>query len=209
MPTPANPAPRRSVEKISERYTQDWQSQQGIHTKKQTPHQHPPIFSRKSPGETRNVPFAMCTGLGVFRGSGMSGRAQSNSWRLDGLLVAGDAVILTGAAARCALQAALIAIRARRTNGLPASDTYQELATALARVESASGHSDIREEVGAQDISLGPTVPLTKAAARLGLTDRQVRRLAPRLGGRKICGRWLIDEQALEDHIQGRQPTWS
>lgn len=51
-------------------------------------------------------------------------------------------------------------------------------------------------------------VPLVEAAARLGLTDRQVRRLAPRLGGKKIGGRWLIDEQALVEQIEGRKPTW-
>lgn len=138
----------------------------------------------------------------------MSGKPQRNSPRLDGLLVAGEAVILTGGAARCALQAALIAIRARRTNGLPTSESYRQLATALAQVASAAGHTDIREALAEHHIPLEPTVPLAEAAARLGLTDRQVRRLAPKLGGRKLGGRWLIDEQALMEHIQGRKPTW-
>lgn len=139
----------------------------------------------------------------------MSAEQQRNSPRLDGLLVAGEAVILTGAAARCALQAALIAIRARRTNGLPDSENYRELATALAEVGSATGHPDIRERAGVQHISVEPTVPVVEAAARLGLTDRHVRRLALRLGGKKIGGRWLVDEQALTEQIEGRKPTWS
>jgi len=135
--------------------------------------------------------------------------AQPNSGRLDGLVVAGTAVILTGGAARAALQAALIAIRARRANGLPDSEMYRELARALAQVESANGHSDIRERVVVEHLSVGPTVPLVEAAARLGLSDRQLRRLAPRLGGKKIGGTWLVDEQALEEAIEGRkQPTW-
>lgn len=150
----------------------------------------------------------MCTGLGTFTGSGMSGNAQPNSWRLDGLLVAGEAVILTGSAARCALQAALIAIRARRRGGLPDSGPYRELAVALAQVESAGGHSDICERAAVQHIPVEPTVPVTEAAERLGLTDRQVRRLAPRLGGKKIAGRWFVDEQALVEEIEGRTPTW-
>lgn len=150
----------------------------------------------------------MCTGSGTFLGVEMSGKAQRSSPRLEGLLVAGDAVILTGAAARCALQAALIAIRARRRGGLPVSDTYQALAIALARAGAGTGHSDIRETAVVQDISVGPTIPLVEAAARLGLTDRQVRRLAVRLGGRKVGGRWLIDEQALEEHIAGRRQKW-
>ena len=91
---------------------------------------------------------------------------------------------------------------------MPASETYRELATALAQVESAAGHSDIREALAVQHFPVEPMVPLVEAAARLGLTDRQVRRLAPRLGGKKIGGRWLIDEQALVEQIEGRKPTW-
>lgn len=132
----------------------------------------------------------------------------SSSWRLDGLVVAGTAVILTGGAARAALQAALIAIRARRANGLPDSEAYRELARALAQAESGGGHSDAREHVAVEHFSVGPTVPLVEAATRLGLSDRQARRLAPRLGGRKIAGRWLIDEQALMDQIEGRRQPW-
>lgn len=139
----------------------------------------------------------------------MSGRSQPDSRRLDGLVVAGAAVILTGGAARCALQAALIAIRARRANGLPDSEAYRELARALAQAESGGGHSDIREQVAGQHFSLEPTVPIVEAATRLGLTDRQVRRLAPRLGGKKIAGRWLLDEEALVELIKGRKrQTW-
>ncbi|WP_418003353.1 hypothetical protein ACNO8X_26095 [Mycobacterium sp. PDNC021] len=139
----------------------------------------------------------------------MSVSTPPNSWRLDGLVVAGSAVILTGGAARAALQAALIAIRARRANGLPASEPYRELARALAQVESGGGHSDIHERVVVEHFSVGPTVPLVEAAARLGLSGRQLRRLAPQLGGKKIGGMWLVDEQALADEIEGRkQPTW-
>jgi len=36
-----------------------------------------------------------------------------------------------------------------------------------------------------------------------------VRRLAPRLGGKKIAGRWLLDEEALVELIKGRKrQTW-
>ena len=50
-----------------------------------------------------------------------------------------------------------------------------------------------------------PTVPLAEAAARLNISDRQARRLAPQLGGRMIAGRWFVDELALRQHIEGRK----
>lgn len=54
--------------------------------------------------------------------------------------------------------------------------------------------------------TLAPTVPLTQAARRLGVSERQARRLAPRLGGRRIAGRWFIDETALTEHLDGAHP---
>lgn len=121
-------------------------------------------------------------------------------------MVAGTAVILTGPAVETALQAALIAIRARRVNGLPASSAYRTLAAALGQARSAAGHADFREPVDVQHFSVqAPTVPITQAADRLGVCDRQMRRLARRLGGRKIGGRWFVDEQLLVEHIEERR----
>ena len=41
--------------------------------------------------------------------------------------------------------------------------------------------------------------------ARLGISDRHARRLAPKLGGKKNAGCWFVDEVALAQHIEGRQ----
>lgn len=126
--------------------------------------------------------------------------------RLDGLVVAGTAVVLTGPAVETALQAALIAIRSRRANGLPDSAAYRALASALVHARSGSGHSDVQDQAVGQHFSTeAPTVPIAEAVARLGICDRQVRRLAPRLGGRKIGGRWFVDEQALAEHLEMRR----
>lgn len=123
-----------------------------------------------------------------------------------GLVVAGTAVILTGDAARAALQAVLIAIRSRRLSGLPNSAAYTELAQALADAATADGQSDVpKHAVGQGFPAEVPTVPIDDAAARLGLSPRQVRRLAPKLGGRIIGGRWLLDEQAIREHLQGKK----
>lgn len=47
-----------------------------------------------------------------------------------------------------------------------------------------------------------------EAAMILGMTERNVRRLAPQLGGRLIRGRWILDRAtivaAADDRAQGR-----
>lgn len=123
------------------------------------------------------------------------------AYHLDGLVVAGEAVVLTGRALDAALQAAGIANRTRRVNGAPPSPAYLALAAALNQAKSVGGHPDVREPVGMQRFSHEhPAIPIVQAAQRLGLCERQVRRLAPRLGGRKVGGRWFVDERALDDY---------
>ena len=46
-------------------------------------------------------------------------------------------------------------------------------------------------------------VTTTQAAKTLGCSERTVQRLAARLGGRKIGGRWLLDPVALAEHLEG------
>lgn len=88
-------------------------------------------------------------------------------------------------------------------NGAPTSLAYLALAAALTQAKSVGGRSDVREDLVLQQYPQNhPDVPIGQAAQRLRLSDRQVRRLAPRLGGRKIGGRWFVDEQALDDYEQ-------
>ncbi len=47
-------------------------------------------------------------------------------------------------------------------------------------------------------------IPSSEAAELLGVTHRQVRRLAPRLGGQLVAGRWLIPRKELEEHLAGQ-----
>lgn len=70
---------------------------------------------------------------------------------------------------------------------------------------AAAGHSDVRLPAIGNAVPMKPTVPLDEAADRLGVSLRQARRLAPRVGGRKIGGRWFVDEMALREHIEGTQ----
>ncbi|MHA7650144.1 hypothetical protein ACX9NE_10415 [Mycobacterium sp. ML4] len=119
----------------------------------------------------------------------------------SGLLRAGGVVVLSGPALRAALQAALIATRNRRLSGLP-TDTFEALACELSAAMSAARQSDVRKSAISDTSPMPPTVPLDQAATQLGVSTRQAARLAPRLGGRKIAGRWFIDEMALQEHLE-------
>lgn len=116
----------------------------------------------------------------------------------------GPVVLLSGESLRTALDALLKAATARRRNGLPTSRAYAELAKALTSAMSANGQSDVRETQPLHHVLREvPQIPLAEAAQRLGLSRRHTRRLAPRLGGRLIAGRWWLDETAIREHSEG------
>lgn len=122
----------------------------------------------------------------------------------SGLLRAGGFVVLTGPALKAARDCALIAIKHRSWVGAP-YQTYEVLACELATAMAAAGHSDVRSPALSKAVPVEqPTVPLADAAARLDISLRQARRLAPQLGGHKIVGRWFVDELALREHLEGR-----
>jgi excisionase family DNA binding protein len=105
------------------------------------------------------------------------------------------AVLLTGDALVACRYAVTVAQRARGRNGLPPSVGLAHLAAAL----SPAGHADMPDEAAGE-----PEDMTTDEAARLlGYSTRQVRRLAPALGGRLVGGRWLVDRQAVSEHKEG------
>jgi hypothetical protein len=125
-----------------------------------------------------------------------------------GLVVAGTAVVLTSDWLHTTLQAVLIASRSRRHNGLPNNAAHAELAGALADAMAAHGQSDVPQPEGLQHFPQEqPTVTVDEAAEQLGLSRRQTRRLAPRLGGKLIAGRWLLDQVAITEHMEGHPWT--
>ena len=111
-------------------------------------------------------------------------------------------VIVTGLALRPALDAVLIAVRSRRLSGLPHSRIHDDLAAAFLTASTA-GRTDVPEPVALQ--SLTPTVTVKEAAAQMNRSPRQVRRIASKLGGRIIVGRWLLDDTAIAEHLEGRR----
>ena len=124
-------------------------------------------------------------------------------------LVAGAAVVLTGEWLEAALQAVLIAARARARNGLPNSASHLALAQALNAAMSARGHADVRVTEDWEDHleQEPPTVTVAEAARQLGLSERQTRRRAPQLGGKRIGGVWLLDQDAIAEHKEGQKWT--
>jgi hypothetical protein len=117
-----------------------------------------------------------------------------------GLLSTGPAVVLTGPWLAVARQAVHAATLARRRNGHPENPEHQALLDAITLAMSRNGHPP--QPVAAPLI---PPEQLTvqEAAAMLSKSRRQVQRLAPRLGGRRVAGRWVLDRRAVEDHLEG------
>lgn len=112
-------------------------------------------------------------------------------------------VVVTGPALRVAADAIRIAARNRRLSGLPSSRLYDQLAQAFSTAaKSATGQKDVPSTAVPE---LSPTVPVSEAAKRIGLSYRQTRRLAPKLGGRIVAGRWLLDDTAITEHLEGRR----
>jgi len=123
---------------------------------------------------------------------------------MNGLHSVGPSVLLSGDAARIVLESMLIAAQSRRSSGLPITAAHRAIAQELAAVVSPKRQCDVAPEPITQHGVMQPTVTVEDAARRLGLSRRQTQRLAPKLGGRIIAGRWLLDEHAIEEHQEGR-----
>ena len=109
-------------------------------------------------------------------------------------------VLLTGSAIDAVVLAIELAQSARARNGLPPSTMFAALHQAL----SPTGQADIAQEPTEQSCSRD-MVPSVEAAQLLGCSPRQARRLAPSLGGSQVGGRWLLDRQAITEHVEGRE----
>lgn len=106
------------------------------------------------------------------------------------------AVLLDGDDLEVVAYAVSVTQAARRRNGLPPSHRLAALALLLA----ARGQEDSpAEPVGDADY-----MDTNEAATLLGCSPRTARRLAPKLGGRMVAGRLLLDRVAVTEHLEGR-----
>lgn len=120
-----------------------------------------------------------------------------------GLVVVPGVVVVAGGWLDVVRRAAQAAQERRTQNGLPPGRAYGELAQAVATALAAAGQTDPAQPGGAHHGG-EPTVTVLQAARQLGVSERHVRRLAPRLGGKRIGGRWLLDPEAVQQHLEGK-----
>lgn len=111
--------------------------------------------------------------------------------------LADDVLLLTGDSITAVRYAVRVAIAARHRNGLPVHPLLAELAASV----TEPGRTDTEPAPTQQDHT--EMIDTREAARMLGCSNRQARRLAPLLGGRIIAGRWLLDRDAVTEHIQG------
>lgn len=108
------------------------------------------------------------------------------------------ALLLTGPALDALDYCLGVARAARRRNGMPESNGLHALTRALA--DAGQRDSSTTEPVDTEPIE---HVTVTEAAQMLGCSTRTARRLAPRLGGRLLAGRWVLDHRAVTEHQEG------
>ena len=125
---------------------------------------------------------------------------------IPGLHRVGPVILLDGPAVQAVLDALFIAENYRRYSGNSVG-TFSAIAQVLAAaLVSGSGQSDMGTDAEMEHVRLRQeSVSIQAAAAMLELSPRQVRRLAPKLGGRIVGGRWLLDRIAITEHLHGKE----
>ncbi len=123
------------------------------------------------------------------------------------LFVAGGVLVLTGNMLAVVADALDKATHLRRMNGLDLTAGQHALTDALRQTiptaMSERGHVDFHTTPVVSPLpGTQPTLTVKQAAQRLKLCERQVRRIANRLGGRKINGQWWLDELAVTEYAQ-------
>lgn len=126
------------------------------------------------------------------------------------------AVLLQGAAVIDVLYLTALGVRDCRRDGLVRPRFDQLLATlaAAGREVRTSGHADVPEHGGSSESEVLDGIGTAEAARMLGLSSRQVRRLATALGARRVAGSLVYDRGAVEAHRLERQlaeqegPLW-
>ncbi|KZS79940.1 hypothetical protein B4U45_18340 [Mycobacterium persicum] len=109
----------------------------------------------------------------------------------------------------CAYYCAAHLIRHRQRSGQPIPEwlrRHYDRLDAEIRVMSAAGHESGR---AAAELEKRELVTAEEAAAVLGISKRQVRRLASDLDGQLIGGRWLFRLCDVQTYAEGRQSARS
>ena len=113
-------------------------------------------------------------------------------------------VLLTGQMVTVALRAVDITLRALARNERPREPSLEALHTVLSECLSECPRPDTVNRTAEHTTSGCGLLSSCEAAELLSCSTRTARRLAPKLGGTLIAGRWMIDSAALAEHRAGR-----
>lgn len=123
----------------------------------------------------------------------------------------GSAVLLQGRAVIDVHYLVAIGVReTTRRDGISPSPRLQALLKVLAsaardlQAESAVGPADVRIEADAEPSTVLDDTTTAEAATMLGISSRQVRRLAHELGGHQVRGAWIFPRGAIESAHRNR-----
>lgn len=116
--------------------------------------------------------------------------------------LAPDVLLLTGDAIELAAAAVGMAIQGRTLAGKPPHRGLQTLLAAC-QPEWPQGDTLDRSAEHAEPVGLG-LMTSTEAASFLGCSPRTARRLAARLDGQLVGGRWMLDRHAVQQHLEGQ-----
>lgn len=116
--------------------------------------------------------------------------------------LAPDVLLLTGDAIELAAAAIAMAIQGRTLAGKPPHRGLQALLAAC-NPEWPQGDKPDEAADHAERVGLG-LMTSTEAASFLGCSPRTARRLAARLDGQLVGGRWMLDRHAVQQHLEGQ-----
>jgi len=121
----------------------------------------------------------------------------------------GGVVLVQGQAVTDAYYLVSVGLRARRAGGAAVPRQYLQLQAVLAAAAaevraSATRQRDVAPVAPQPHSAREDTIGTVEAASILGLSNRQVQRLAADLDGRFIGGCWCFDRLAVESYAHHR-----
>lgn len=120
------------------------------------------------------------------------------------MLTPGRAVVIATASELAAAYALVITgVHARRRSGYPLSAAQLALADEVgaAYAQAARGHAAVPPTMAGESSPVDP-LSTADAAAMLGVSPRQARRLAAGLGARRTGSGWVWDKTAIIEYLE-------
>ena len=119
----------------------------------------------------------------------------------------GAAVVLQGAALANVRRCVRLAQRVSARDGIRLGHWFDDLTCALDAAMSDLGHADVDTRPSVpQSLSTDKRIGTKEAAAMIGLSERQVRRIAASLDGNQLpSGAWHFDADAVAAYALAKE----